>query len=65
MAGRYAGSLKDAVSGKLQSVAATRQQTAAENQSAQSLLIAANAAQRKLLLTKKRLSQPLRWLRLN
>ncbi|MCW1437482.1 tape measure protein, partial [Citrobacter freundii] len=53
MAGRYAGSLKDAVSGKLQSVAATRQQTAAENQSAQSLLIAANAAQRKTLADKE------------
>ena len=53
MAGRYAGSLKDAVSGKLQSVAATRQQTAAENQSAQPLLIAANAAQRKTLADKE------------
>lgn len=53
MAGRYAGSLKEAVSGKLQSVAATRQQTAAENQSAQSLLIAANAAQRKTLADKE------------
>lgn len=53
MAGRYAGSLKDAVSGKLQSVAATRQQTAAENQSAQSLLIAANAVQRKALADKE------------
>ncbi|WP_313111425.1 tape measure protein [Pseudescherichia sp.] len=53
MAGRYAGSLKDALSGKLQSIAATRQQTAAENQSAQSLLIAANAAQRKTLADKE------------
>lgn len=53
MAGRYAGSLKDAITGKLQSVAATRQQTAAENQSAQSLLIAANAAQRKTLADKE------------
>jgi len=53
MAGRYAGSLKDSISGKLQSVAATRQQTAAENQSAQSLLIAANAAQRKTLADKE------------
>lgn len=53
MAGRYAGSLKDAINGKLQSVAATRQQTAAENQSAQSLLIAANAAQRKTLADKE------------
>lgn len=53
MAGRYAGSLKDALSGKLQSIAATRQLTAAENQSAQSLLIAANAAQRKTLADKE------------
>jgi len=53
MAGRYAGSLKDAITGKLQSVAATRQQTAVENQSAQSLLIAANAAQRKTLADKE------------
>lgn len=53
MAGRYAGSLKDAITGKLQSVAATRQQTAAENQSAQSLLIAANAVQRKTLADKE------------
>lgn len=53
MAGRYAGSLKDALSGKLQSITATRQQTAAENQSAQSLLIAANAAQRKTLADKE------------
>lgn len=53
MAGRYAGSLKDALSGKLQSIAAARQQTAAENQSAQSLLIAANAAQRKTLADKE------------
>jgi len=53
MAGRYAGSLKDALSGKLQSIAATRQQTAAENQSAQSLLIAANAVQRKTLADKE------------
>lgn len=53
MAGRYAGSLKDALSGKLQSIAATRQQTAAENQSAQSLLVAANAAQRKTLADKE------------
>jgi len=53
MAGRYSGSLKDALSGKLQSISATRQQTAAENQSAQSLLIAANAAQRKTLVDKE------------
>lgn len=52
MAGRYAGSLKTAVTSKLESVAATRQQVAAENQSAQSALVAANAAQRKALADK-------------
>lgn len=53
MGSRYVGALAMATSAKIADIAASRQQLIAENQQAQSALVAANSAQRKALADKE------------
>lgn len=53
MGSRYVGALTMATSAKIADIAASRQQVAADNQTAQAALIAANSVQRKALADKE------------
>ncbi|WP_237766332.1 tape measure protein [Enterobacter hormaechei] len=53
MGARYVGALTMATSAKIADIAASRQQVAADNQTAQAALIAANSVQRKALADKE------------
>ncbi|ELZ7533769.1 tape measure protein [Klebsiella pneumoniae] len=53
MGSRYVGALTMATAAKISDIAASRQQLIAENQQAQSALVAANSAQRKALADKE------------
>lgn len=53
MGSRYVGALTMATSAKIADIAASRQQVAADNQTAQAALVAANSAQRKALADKE------------
>ncbi|MBE8918630.1 tape measure protein [Enterobacter kobei] len=53
MVSRYVGALTMATSAKIADIAASRQQVAADNQTAQAALVAANSAQRKALADKE------------
>lgn len=53
MGSRYVGALAMATAAKISDIAASRQQLIAENQQAQSALVAANSAQRKALADKE------------
>lgn len=53
MGSRYVGALAMATAAKISDIAASRQQIIAENQQAQSALVAANSAQRKALADKE------------
>lgn len=53
MGARYVGALTMATSAKIADIAASRQQVAAENQTAQAALVAANSVQRKALADKE------------
>ncbi|MGX8902016.1 tape measure protein [Citrobacter werkmanii] len=53
MGARYVGALTMATSAKIADIAASRQQAAADNQTAQAALIAANSVQRKALADKE------------
>lgn len=53
MGARYVGALTMATSAKIADIAASRQQVAADNQTAQAALVAANSAQRKALADKE------------